>query len=204
MLNKKVIIILAVIIFFSSAALVFFLAKRAVNNATVNQADSKPMSELKNSYPGLSAAQLKFYVVTASKGGIEPCLDRQDEAVCVSAVAFIKGNGDFCDELDRDDDKTKKLYQACLTGAIKKTASIKLGQCAPLLGDDYYNCLGAIFAINNIRLDCAVLSDLGVRTICEDFFNYWTVYLSHNRELCKTIKDKRLNQYCLTNIINKK
>ena len=91
MFNKKIIIIiiLAVIIFFASAALVFFLVKRAGNGAMENSPDSNIIEELKNNNPGLSNAQLKFYVDTAAGGSMAPCLGRGDAGACVASVSFI-------------------------------------------------------------------------------------------------------------------
>lgn len=201
MLNKKVIIILAVILFIASTALVFFLAKQNGNKAIVNQVDSKLASELKNNYSGLSSAQLKFFADTAAKGGIDPCLGRKDESACVFSVAFIKGDFNICNVADFNN---KALYQECAGAVLKKKATEEINQCEFLLGDDYYNCLGAIFVAYNEKQDCTGLTDLGARAICEDFFNYKTVYYNYNREACQTIKNDKLNQYCLKNIIDKK
>ena len=69
-------------------------------------------------------------------------------------------------------------------------------------GDEYYNCLSLIFYTSyKIKEDCSFLSDFTVKTVCEDFFNYQTVYSSYDRVLCANIKSEKLNQYCLKNII---
>lgn len=203
MFNKKTIVIttLAVIIFFASTALVFFLVKRSGNKAVVNNTDLNIINELKSNNPDFSSAQLKFYADTAAEGKIAPCLGRADEGACISSVAFIIGDTNFCHDLSHD---REKLYQACIAGATKKTASIKISQCDSLSGDDYYYCLGLIFAINDASLDCAVLPDSATRVVCQDFFNYQTAYSKYDRELCQTIKTEKINQYCLNNIIGKK
>lgn len=202
MFNKKIIIIiiLAVIIFFASAVLVFFLAKRAGNKATADKDNLTAIGELKNNHPEFSVAQLKFYSDAAAKANIEPCLGRADERDCVSSVAFIVGDLNFCHDVSY---KNEKLYSACIAGAANKIASVKISQCEPLSGDDYYYCLGLIFDINNAPLDCAVLPDLEMRVVCQDFFNYQTAYAKYDRELCKIIKTEKLNQYCLKVIIDK-
>lgn len=201
MFNKKTIIIIvsAIIIFSASAMLVFFLVKRAENKAAVNNTSLNIMDELKGNNPDFSSAQLKFYADTAAQGKIAPCLGRADEGACISSVAFIIGDTDFCHGLSHD---REKLYQTCIAGAEKRTASVKISQCDSLSGDDYYYCLGLIFAINDAELDCAVLSDLETRTVCEDFFNYQAAYSKYDRTLCQTIKTEKINQYCLKNIID--
>lgn len=200
MFNKKtiIIIILAVIIFFASAALVFFLVKRAGSKAIVNQTKLNITDELKNNNPGLSRAQLKFYADAAVKGSIAPCLGRDDEGACIASVAFIKGDRNLCQE-----NENEKSYQECAEAVLKKKAKEEFSQCRLLSGDDYYNCLGAVFFIYNQQQDCVGLADRRAQSICQDFFNYQTVYLKYDRELCKTIKTEKLNQYCLKNIIDK-
>jgi len=203
MFNKKIIIIiiLAVIIFFASAALVFFLVKRAGNGAMENSPDSNIIEELKNNNPGLSNAQLKFYVDTAAGGSMAPCLGRGDAGACVASVSFIKGDRNLCHDLEYKDEK---LYQDCAEGVLKKKAKDGFGQCAPFAGgDDYYNCLWAILDVYGQKSDCADIANSGAREICEDFFNYQTAYSSYDRELCKNVKTEKLNEYCLKNIIDK-
>lgn len=201
MFNKKTIIIIAIIVFSTSTILVFSLVKRFGNKVAVNNTGLSIIDELKSNNPDFSSAQLKFYADTAAKGKIAPCLDRADEGACISSVASIIGDTNLCHGLSRG---KEKLYQRCITGAAKKTASLKIGQCEPLSGDDYYYCLGLIFAINDAPLDCAVLPDLDTRTVCEDFFDYQTAYSKYDRGLCQTIKTEKINQYCLKNIIEKK
>lgn len=200
MINKRIIIIviLAVIIFFASAILVFFLVKRSGGKVAVNKYNSSITDELIKNNPGLTSAQLKLYSDTAVKGNITTCLGKTDESACISSVAYIIGDPVFCHDVSDG-----KLYQICIAGALKRTASVKVSQCEPLSGDDYYYCLGLIFAINDAELDCAVLPDPGTRTVCEDFFNYQAAYSKYDRKLCQTIKTEKINQYCLKNIIDK-
>ena len=205
MFNKKIIIIiLAVVIFFSSAAAVFFLVKRAGNKVAVNnqiKSDITITDELKNYYPELSSAQIKFYTDTATQKTVSACLKRADESACVASVAFIRGNSNLCHSLENKDEK---IYIECVNNILKKKAGVEVSQCVPLSGDGYYNCLGAVFAIYSGGEDCVGLPDLGALAACQDFFNYQTVYLSYDRKLCQTIKDEKLNQYCLKNIVEKK
>ncbi|MEI6596802.1 MAG: hypothetical protein WCL13_01145 [bacterium] len=202
MLNKKtiIIIILAVVIFFSSAVLIFFLVKRVGDKAAVNKIDSKIIDELKNNHPEFSDAQLNFYKNTAVKGNTAPCLGRADEDACVSSVAFIKQDVNLCHDLES---KNEKLYMECGNGILKKTADAEISQCTPLMGDDYYNCLEAVFTIDNKRLDCLSFPGAETRSTCEDILNYNAAFLSYDRALCKTVKTEKLNQYCLKVIIDK-
>ena len=202
MFNKKtiIIIILAVIIFFSSVVGIFFLIKRAGDKAAVNKIDSKIIDELKNNHPEFSGAQLNFYTDTAKNGDIAPCLDRADENACVSSVAFIKQDVSLCHGLES---KNEKLYMECGKNILKKTADAEIGQCTPLLGDDYYNCLEAVFTIDNKPLDCLSFPGTETRSICEDLLSYNKAYSSYNRALCSTVKTEKLNQYCLKVIIDK-
>lgn len=202
MFSKRtiIIIILAVIIFFSSALLVFFLVKPAGNKAAVNKINSNVMDELKNNHPEFSAARLNFYADAAAKRSLEPCLGRDDESACVSAVAFISGDSNFCHDLGY---KSNKEFMACASAVLQRTAEAEIGRCALLFGDDYYNCLNAIFTVNNQRLDCASFSDASARAICQDVLNYQAAFLSYDRELCEAVKTEKLNQYCFKAIIDK-
>lgn len=202
MFSKKtiIIIILAVIIFFASARLVFFLVKRAGDKAAVNKIDSNVIGELKNNQPGLSPAQLKFFAQTASQGTVLPCLGRSDESACVSAVAFLKGDDNFCHDLDY---KSDKEFIECASAVLKRTAKAEISRCTPLLGDAYYNCLMAVFTKDNQSLACANFSEAETRALCRDILNYNAAFLSYDRELCKTVKTEKLNQYCLKVIIDK-
>lgn len=202
MFNKKIIIIIisAAIIFFASAILVFFLVKRDGSKLAVNKISPNITDVLKSNHPEFSSAQLQFYADTAAKGSVAPCQGRADENACVTAVAFIKGDRNFCNVLYNKD---KKLYKECANDILKVKASEEISQCAPLSGDDYYNCLGAIFSIYSGLEDCAGLPDSGARSVCQDFFNYQAVYSKYDRGLCQTIKTEKLNQYCLNVIIDK-
>lgn len=202
MFNKKItiIIVLAVVIFSVSAMLVFLLVKRPGNKVTVNQVSPNITDELKNNHPEFSSAQLNFYADAAAKGSIAPCAGRTDESACVSSVAFIKGNSNFCHGLES---KSEKEFMECASAVMKQTASVEINRCASLPGDDYYNCLTAVFTIDNQQLGCASFPGTETRAICQDFLNYNAAFLSYDRALCENVKTEKLNQYCLNVIIDK-
>jgi|GEM_PF-1978256 len=108
----------------------------------------------------------------------------------------------LCHDLEHLD-KTK--YKECINNVLRKAAKQEVNQCEPLgEGDNYYDCLRGVFDVYNEKSDCADLADLGALTICQDIFNYQAAYAKYDRALCQAVKNKKLNQYCLRNIVDKK
>lgn len=179
------------------------------NNSKINPAaKNKPaekidenLNRLKKAHPEYSQNQLEFYQRTAAQGAIQACLGRADESACVSSVAFIKGDNDICLDLEHNE----KLYQICFDTILKNNAQAEINQCDLLSGDDYYNCLKKTFVLNN-KLEpaaCLAFPNPEVRAICQDILKYQAAYAGYNRELCGQVKNEKLNQYCLKNIIDK-
>jgi len=199
--NKKIItIVLTIVLLLFLVGSIIFVIKKNSSNESLNKIDPSIISKLKNNHSGLSDDQLNFYASTAEKKTISPCEGRFDESDCISAVAFINSDVNFCHELGHKEDQ--KLYKYCASNILEEIASPKINQCDSLSGDDYFNCLSMIFYhVYQEQQDCVNLSDTLVKTVCEDFFNYQTVYSNYDRKLCESIKTEKLNQYCLKNII---
>lgn len=203
MFNKKKIIIitLAVIIVLASVAAVFFLFKQTGGKDIISKPKFDFIDELKNNHQEISSAQLQFYKDTAAKGSVEPCQGRDDQSVCIMSTAIIKGERNLCHGLDRENEE---LFQECESNIIKQTASMEISKCGLPSDNDYLNCLMAFFTIENKPFDCVSLLDIEERAVCQSLLNFQAALLSYNRELCKTVKTERLNQYCLKVIIDKK
>lgn len=206
MFNKKIkIIIFGTMILLFLVILIFYLKQKNQNISnnivqSSNETATTILKELKTDHPEFSEEQLKFYQETAQRDKliIEPCQNRGDEKDCISSVAFIKNDTDLCHDLE-----DTNSHFGCFNAILKKEAKAKVDQCQPLFGDDFINCLREVFVIYKEQSSCATLLDKEAQTICEELFNYETAYMKYDRELCKNVKNEKLNQYCFKNIIDK-
>lgn len=215
MLNKKTkIIILGVVILLLSAIFIFALKIKFKNKneVTENGININILEELKSNHPEFTGEQLEFYEKVAQsddENAIKQCLSRKDEGDCVSSVAFIKSDRKLCyihggaaDE-ETSEEEEEKTQKKCVEIVLQKKADAEIDQCRPLNGDDFFNCLNEIFSIYDELSDCANLPEGEGRAACEEIFYYKEAYLKYDRELCAKIKNEKLNQYCLKNIIDK-
>lgn len=108
---------------------------------------------------------------------------------------------DSCHEFK--DFESQELYEECMNVVINQNAKTEISQCEPLSGDDYFNCLWAVFSAYSEKNDCLGLSGEATRAVCGDIFNFMAAYSSYDRESCKTVKTEKLNQYCLKIVIDK-
>lgn len=202
MFNKKKIIIitLAVIIVLASVAAVFFLFKQTGGKNIISKPKFDFINDLKNNHQEISSAQLQFYKDTAAKGSIESCLGRDDESVCILSAAIIKGDRNLCHSLEPGNEK---LFQECNNNVIKQKASIDITRCGSLSDNDYFNCLLNLFSIDNQPFNCTSLLDTETLEVCQSILNFKAAIDKYDRELCKTVKTQRLNQYCLKVIIDR-
>ena len=111
---------------------------------------------------------------------------------------------EYCDKFDSDDDAGKKIFDECLNFVIKNYAKTEISKCDSLSGDNYFNCLLAIFSNYREKKDCLGLADLGAQAVCQDYLNFITAYAKYERTLCAEVKMDKLNKYCLKVIIDKK
>jgi len=217
MFNKKTkIIILGVIILFLLVALIFWLKmkdKGAINNDTQsgqkveNSGNENKVAEeavikknlegLKNNHPEFSASQLESYSNIAIEGNnIEPCLGKDDEGDCISAVAFLTERHDFCSHgFENIEDKDKKIK--CANEVLNKTATAEIDKCLSLeIVDFKINCLSGIFGGYEKPEDCSDLGDEKIRGTCEDNAYYWMSVWQGDKKLCDNIKEEYLKNYC--------
>lgn len=219
MFNKKIkIIISGVIILFLLAILIFALKiqgkKAENNNVTVNNAvnnnESKLtekeipaalLTEMEKKHPEFTSEQIKFYSDTAAEGNnIEPCLGKDDEKNCVSAVAFLTERHDFCSHgFEKIEDEGKKIE--CVNVILNKTAAAEIDKCLSLeIVDLKIDCFSGIFGAYEKPEECSGLEAEKIRTTCEDNVYYRMSVWQGNKKLCDNIKEEYLKNYCAGNL----
>lgn len=208
MFSKRVkIIILVIIVLFFLSILIFVLKGGApqsrpiesihpTNPPTPTESSDldKNFEELKNNHPELSSEQLEFYLKAAV--GKEKCEGRDDENNCIASAAFIRGKIGYCDEIENQEERIK-----CANSIAEKRKIVE--KCWARQGDDFINCSIAIFGMYGKSENCLNLNSEEMRQLCESVFAYETAFNQYDRELCGKIKNEKLNQYCLKNIIDK-
>ena len=212
--NKKTkFIILAIVIF--SLLSIFFVFKKINNkNSEESKKENKIdiLQELKENHPEFSTEQIKNYqeIANNKETKISTCFEKEDEENCITSVAFIRNDKGLCYIHDHDSHEHKneedeeKTLKKCVNDILRKNAVVEIEKCQLLNGDDFFNCLNDIFNDTyNKQEDCGGLLEKEAKIICEEMFNYKEAYLKYNRALCVKIKNEKLNQYCLKNIIDK-
>jgi hypothetical protein len=230
MLNKKMkIIVFLIIVLFLLAILVFALKSKdknvetegngkidtkeeySVNTGKEDGKFSKALEELKANHPEFSSEQLEFYykIANSDEKEIFTCFDRKDERDCVASVAFIKGDKNVCyihthdDHDELSEDEYEESLHECVNDVLLNTATEEVDECQSFEGDIFFGCFKNLFSIYEKKDDCAILSNKEARVICEEIFDYEKAYLEYDRELCNNIKNEKLKQYCLKNIVDK-
>lgn len=208
MLNNKKIIILGIVTLFLLVILIFafifaFKIKEIENNkkgseeAIEDETATKLFEELKNNYPEFSTSQLEFYRKTAGRNKeiLVSCEGRDDEIECIASVAFLKDRVDICSHI-----KNGKAKIECANSILREGKAEKIDKCWLLNGDDFIKCSRDLFLIYDKPENCLNLKSEKAQQMCESVFYYERAFIQRNRELCKKIKDEKLNQYCFKNI----
>lgn len=201
MFSKKLKVIIAGIITAFLLFALFFIFKNrnsdAENKAKESEAAANLFAELKSNHPEFSASQLEFYRNLAAKEDIISCIGRKDENDCIASAAFLKGSNNICGEI-----ADEKIKIECSAAILSKKAISEIDRCQSLTGDSYINCLKNIFAVYKKSEDCLNLKFEKVQQECESVFYYNESFARRDTEICKKIKDGKLDRYCVENINN--
>jgi hypothetical protein len=203
MLRNKKIIILGIVTLFLLVVLIFvFKIKEIENNkkgneeAIENETATKLFEELKNNHPEFSSSQLEFYRKTSGRNKeiLVPCEGRDDENDCIASVSFLKDRVDVCSHIKNEEAKIE-----CANSILREGRAEKIDKCWLLNGDDFIECSRDLFLTYDKPENCLNLKSEKAQQMCESVFYYETAFLQRNRELCKKIRDEKLNQYCFKN-----
>lgn len=223
--NKRVkIIIFAVLILLLLFVLIIFLGlkkpKEKPNDDVVNPDKNPPINvvkkeinmfragdieniqgaleEFKKNHPEFTNEQIEFYREEARKGRYpaSACEEREDVLDCISSIAFLKGEGRICGEIEEySSDKADKF--ACLDAVLNYFGERKLKECGALEGNNYANCLIMVYSGYDSAGDCSN-QELGqVRQMCKDVSEFKKAFMKDEWRACRSITDEKLRQYCL-------
>lgn len=201
------IILLFVIVIF--VVIIFFVNNDREENIPVGEKSDLMFEKLKNNHPEFSVEQLNFYRETAiqDQGATSGCRGRSDEIDCIASVSFLKNDEKLCYTVGHKENEIeeehKKPQKECVSAILNQSGEEKFNKCFSLFGDDFINCFNAILQMYDAKEECSVLSLETTREICESIFDFNVAFSQYERGMCAVIKDEKIKQYCLDNIIDK-
>ncbi len=177
------------------------------NNKKYKKTIIENASLLQQHKPSISSGQLNEYMnIIQEDKSIKHCLEFEDRELCQSSVAFIAGDMDYCHYFEGSFKSKKEanlFTNNCEKLIVVEQGAKNVEACQKLTGDKYYDCLRGIFHIFLNKKDCATIKHAQARSLCMDIITYKNAYIKYNQELCKDVKDKKLNNYCKSNILSK-
>lgn len=164
-----------------------------VNGKAVEARNAEYLVELKNNHPEYSTAQLEFYSETAAKKEMTPCLGKDDESNCISAVAFITRSDNFCGEV-----KEIKDQFSCSDIILNKEATAKISDCQSRNSSDLIaKCLINIFSIYKQPENCVNLISEDLKKECSNVAYYQMAIENQADKFCVNITNENIKNYCL-------
>lgn len=198
MLNNKLKIVLLIIIvaIIGVMSFLFFQQKNKII-LTQNKNDSTLIIEkLKNLYPDITDNQLQSYIEISKNPSILPCLDKDDKKLCISSIAFISKQTNFCAGLV-DNDSQFICSNIILSNFFEEQQS----NCESLTPyETKVKCISTIFSFYRNMDDCSTIVEENIKKTCEDIINYKRTFNTSDGNLCNDIIDADLKSYCIDEI----
>lgn len=158
--------------------------------------NAKYLVKLKDNHPEYSVSQLEFYSATAAKKEMIPCLGKNDESSCISAVAFITRSDNFCGEVK---DKNKQLE--CADIILNEEAEAKIKNCQLSgSGSSLARCLIDIFGIYKKPENCVNLISEDLKSYCASAAYYQGAIELQDEKMCGNVTNESIKNYCLEGV----